>query len=218
MARKRVMLRRYEQLDAETQRYWEEIAPRTYDFTKRERVASILSKVTIDDVLSLYDRYLAPNGPDRAKITIWAHGRSHKESSDRAYDPGPTVVLPAKRGSSRSTIAGDATAAGTTRVCGQSEASHRRNIAGKSQCDEPGYSVAKKTRDLGLTPERTGSVVRVSRDLVIIQDHNVFRRSMPLFPAPTPWEVEIGPGLSVRREREVLIGPPNGFLDGPVKP
>lgn len=74
VARKQMVLKRYENSFAEASRHWRAITRDGGDFGQTKRVADMISKLTLKDLIQFYDRYLAIGAPERRKMASWAQG------------------------------------------------------------------------------------------------------------------------------------------------
>ncbi|CAJ1432825.1 unnamed protein product, partial [Effrenium voratum] len=76
---------RYSRLVQETTRHWAEILPRRYKFEKVAESTRVLQKVKRQDVVDFFETYLAPNAPERRKLSVRVLGTSAGE--ERSDEP-----------------------------------------------------------------------------------------------------------------------------------
>merc|ERR1712232_882028 len=107
---------RFSSLGQEAGHHWAEIMPRRYQFDRLPKSIEALNAVTSEHVKAFFQEYLAPDGPERRKLSLRASGTSAESAStkDRSdgrhlrslrdirdfharsetFEPPATVVLP----------------------------------------------------------------------------------------------------------------------------
>jgi len=65
----------------ETRRWWSQIMSRTYIFELNELIATVLEKVTLEDLLAFYDQFVASDAPDRRIMVSERHGNHKNEDA-----------------------------------------------------------------------------------------------------------------------------------------
>lgn len=160
-----MILKKDDSLFAETNRYWRAISACTYDFGRTQRIADSLGKLTLEDVIGFYDRYLAVDGPERRKIASWAQGENitmgHKFVPE---GNGPGAMTGQRNGGVNAT---------------------NNAIEDGQQPTEETSLIAREMHKADRTKARG------ERELVVIDDISDFHECMPLSPAWTPSEVEV---------------------------
>lgn len=68
------------------------IAGRTRDFYRRYRKAESYKRLTKDTVLAAFDAHLAPDAPDRRKLSVRVASRKHAATVAEGKDSGDRSV------------------------------------------------------------------------------------------------------------------------------
>eukprot|EP00899_Mesostigma_viride_P003587 jgi/Mesvir1/13229/Mv12754-RA.3 len=72
-------------------RQWEQIWERRYDFDHRAREVSVLETLTLADLQAFFATYLAPDAPQRRRLMINVYGKNHVDELQRAISGGTTT-------------------------------------------------------------------------------------------------------------------------------
>lgn len=195
IARRQIQLKKIERLRVETTRHWGQITARTYDFGRNERVANCLAELTLDDMLNFHDRYLAIGGPERCKIAGWAHGAKAKTCDVTKEDGGDAQAVAAEDGAVTGGKGagmenggkggkghdGQAQQEGSLNPSAALSREAKKQDVGEPKIPTPnGRLDGKGERGALRIPADV-----VEREVVMIEDYDHFRRSMPLFPIST---------------------------------
>ncbi|OQS04220.1 insulin-degrading-like enzyme, metalloprotease family M16A [Thraustotheca clavata] len=71
----------------ECSRFWEEISGETYHFTRRQEVANQVQTLTIDNIISFFDEYIAVSSPKRVKLSVHMLGSNHVTPAIATQEP-----------------------------------------------------------------------------------------------------------------------------------
>merc|ERR1712168_577281 len=75
-------LEKPKRLSAETWRFWSEIRKKQYHFNRNDMDVEALRKLTKDDVISFYRRFISPASQDRTRLAVVVLGKDATSLKD----------------------------------------------------------------------------------------------------------------------------------------
>merc|ERR1719174_79317 len=109
-------------------RVWAEVISRRFLFNHRKIEADVFKTLTLEDVLSYFDAYVAKDGPKRSKLSIHVRGATMRTNAVQ-LSVGEAALLKASSGSS-SDDAGAGGVAGADGCGGGGDATAAASAAG----------------------------------------------------------------------------------------
>eukprot|EP01083_Nonionella_stella_P234611 825745_1 len=74
----------------ETSKYWHALTNKSYEFKRLDLIADEVEKVEKNEVLQIFDKFIAVDGPRRKKLSVQVFAEQHMEKFD---DPVSDAIL-----------------------------------------------------------------------------------------------------------------------------
>eukprot|EP00250_Pteridium_aquilinum_P021928 c25264_g2_i1 orf=2311-5265(+) len=81
-----IKLEKHKNLQEETQVFWSEIDDGTLKFTRQKDEVAALKKLTKEDLLDFFAKFMKAGAPNRAKLSIRVYGGAHEEEFKSVID------------------------------------------------------------------------------------------------------------------------------------
>ena len=79
-------------LAEESQKYWSVITQNNYIFRKYQMIADCVEKITQEETLRFFDKYVAKSGPDRSKMAVQVFAKQHEDAMSAAVPDEATLI------------------------------------------------------------------------------------------------------------------------------
>ncbi|KAH8117077.1 insulin-degrading enzyme [Phellopilus nigrolimitatus] len=177
-------------MNDETMRFWNHVESGYLDFSRREKDAALLEKVTKADVLALFKEFIDPASPNRSKLSI--HMRPKNPPARKLSLAAAEAFLVSLR-SAGVTVDDEAFSAQTADEPPVAAVkAHWKGVLGDAKADQPEIPVEAlltKLEELALTHPAVGQgAVELSPNSAFITDGAAFRESLALSGPAKPVE------------------------------